>query len=131
MNLTLINMMKGGVGMYKKGKSSGRHVVEMEVSKIGSDYNISIYSGTRPHIADAAVGIYNRRNDAATVVGLEPGHSEVGLSYKVAKNLAVALKATVCVTCGIHCEEEEKDEKTILYKLADELVENIKLEFAG
>jgi gallate decarboxylase subunit D len=116
--------------MYKRVKSSGRHIVELEASKIGSDFNICIYGGGRPHIGDAAVATYNHRNDAATVVGLVPDNRGDGFAHKAAKQLAVALKATVCVTCGIHCDEAEKEEKKILGKLVDELLDNIKLEFA-
>lgn len=129
--------------MYKKVKSFEGHVVELEASKIGNDFNISIYGGGRPHIGEAAVATYNRQAQDATVVGLSASTSTStsafgdsqnqpeGIAHRAAKHLALALKATVCVTCGIQCEESATEEARILCNLVEELLDNIKLEFAS
>jgi len=97
-------------------KTSGRASLRMRALPMGKDLCVTISGGDLEHIGAVALGVphpslIDPDKTSATVSSLAiPAHKEDELARAVAKKIASALHATVCVSCGIHLDDAKAQE---------------------
>jgi hypothetical protein len=103
-------------------ESAGRLTVHLSAQPIGSDWNIAIYGGDRPHIG--AVAVVSQRQSCSLVC--LPGHKEGDMAKRFATALADSVNATVCVSCGIHLDDISSEEINQVLAMADRFLSVLK-----
>ena len=105
----------------------GRISLQLVATRMGRDLCVALSGGDRPHIG--AVALSQARPSlqgdgslsATTSVLALTGHKEDDLARALAARLAVALDATVCVSCGIHVDGIQGAELHAVIDLTEEL----------
>lgn len=102
--------------MIRVKKTSGRISLRIQALCLGKDFCVTVSGGDQEHIGAVALAIphpsqKDKNKISATVSILAiPGHKEDELAKNVARKIAVALNATVSVSCGIHIDNAETQE---------------------
>jgi hypothetical protein len=105
----------------------GRISLQLVATRMGRDLCVALSGGDRAHIG--AVALSQARPSlqgdgsvsATTSVLALTGHKEDELARALAARLAVAIEATVCVSCGIHVDGIRGEEVQAVVALAEEL----------
>ena len=80
----------------------GRLKLELRVQHLGRDLQI-ILSGGAAHLGAVALAVPDKASETALFV--LPGHREDQLARRMARRMADALKCVVCVSAGIHYDD--------------------------
>lgn len=105
------------------------------VYKIGEDFLISVYGGTKPHIGAVAaaypylnINCTQKITTTSSVISF-PGHKETEIALLISKTVSKSLKTNAAVTVGIHIDDiEESGIKQIIENseiLAKKIVKQI------
>ena len=101
-------------------RSEGRITLQLHLLAVGKDFQV-ILTGGDAHIGAVAV---------STADGVQKkhfglyGHRELDLAQDLAIRLAQSLRATICVSVGIHYPDISKSEIALILSLAEELVDD-------
>lgn len=107
------------------------HLISLTVIEMGTDLNVSIYGGDKPHIGAVALGIprpssNNPLKTSSTVSVLTLcGHKEDVIVNNTAKRISSALNKVVVVSCGIHIPNITVNDINNINLTIDELVNNL------
>jgi len=106
--------------MIELEKTVGRLTIRLKAQPIGSDWNIVVYGGDRPHVGAVALA---SPGSTCSFICL-PNHRECELAKGLASTLSNHVNAAVCVSCGIHLENITKNEISLVHTI----IENFTLE---
>lgn len=112
-------------------KNFNRHNIHCSATKMGNDWNISIFGGDISHIGAVAIGIprpsLEDKNKVSSSVSLitVTGHKEDVIVQKYAKELSTKINSTVVVCCGIHINNITFDEIIDLGNVVDKIIDEL------
>ena len=73
--------------------------------RCGADVSVTVCGGSTPHVGAVSLAVYEPQRDSATVSTLTVfTHRDDQVAAAMAKALSRALKATVCVSAGLHVD---------------------------
>ncbi|MDY4574183.1 MAG: proteasome assembly chaperone 4 family protein [Intestinibacter sp.] len=110
----------------------GEGIYKINVSCIfcGSDINIAIFGGERPHIGACALAQYSENTDissinasVSTICAL--GHRDDILARDIAMKLSKKFKANVVVSVGIHVDNASKSDIEKLISNTNEAIHDL------
>ncbi|GAB6168132.1 hypothetical protein JCM1393_05920 [Clostridium carnis] len=109
-------------------KSFKNHKIHCTYIKMGTDYNISIFGGDKPHIGAVALGIPrpslsnpNKISSSVSILTIT-GHKEDEIARRAAKVLSQKLNVTVVVSCGIHIDNLTFEDLNSITLIVDEIL---------
>lgn len=117
--------------MIEITKTIGNLHIKLIAILMGSDINISILGGDKPHIGAVALAVsrasLSECKEISSSVSLitVTGHKEDEVVMKVAKRVSKEINSTVSVSCGIHKDNITLNE----IKSVMDLVEDMTSEF--
>lgn len=104
------------------------------ITKMGDDYTLSVYGGTKPHIGSVAISMprVSLTKDAysATTSSINClGHKDDEIAKLFASKVATQLQCVVVCSCGIHIDnitnEQLQDIKDCSAELLEEVINRI------
>jgi hypothetical protein len=106
--------------------SRGRVALRLTAERLGDDLAVTLSGGDRPHVGAVAVSQPRPADGGATTsVHAIVGHREDELARRIAARLAGAIRAVVCVACGIHVDRIRPREIEAVFRMSDDLAEQL------
>lgn len=102
--------------------------IEVSAGWRGRDLLVAVTGGDAPHIGSVSV-CRMQNGGAVTEKILLPTHRDDVIGDKFAETLALKLKTTVCVVCGIHFDGVSKKEIAEIVKASEEMLAQISEHF--
>lgn len=95
--------------------------IRVRMSQLDDGWDVGIFGGSRTHVGAVTMAEADGR-----IRTLErEGHRDAFVSEKWARELAMKLRAPVCVRCGIHYDGVSKAEIAAIVNACDGLLEQI------
>ena len=107
-----------------------RYAVTAFAIPCGSDWNITVYGGTHPHIGALSVTAPDKAtmSDNISTI-LFPDHRDDAISSLFAKKISLAFNnCTIAVSAGIHIDHATPAEIELFLKSSEECCEKLILE---
>lgn len=117
--------------MFSLSKNFNNYTVNCNCIEMGSDLNISIYGGNKPHIGAVALAIPRASLSDASIISSSAslltviGHKEDDIVYKTSKKLSSLLNKTIVLSCGIHFDNLSQDDIVKISIIIDEFIYDI------
>ena len=102
--------------------------IEVSAGWRGRDLLVTVTGGDAAHIGSISV-CRMQNGGAVTEKILLPAHRDDVIGDRFAEKLALKLKTTVCVVCGIHFDGASKEEIAEIVKASDEMLAQISEHF--